>query len=44
MIFWGYTGTGKSTSIIILNGQQVWAYNNRSFAVLTNNLNEDVKK
>lgn len=43
MIFWGYTGTGKSTSIIALNGQELYAYNKFGTAVLTNNVNQDIQ-
>lgn len=28
LIFWGFSGVGKSSSIIILNGQGVKAYHN----------------
>jgi len=28
VIFWGYTGTGKSSTIILLNGQEMICYHN----------------
>jgi len=28
VIFWGHSGTGKSTTIILLNGQEMIGYHN----------------
>lgn len=29
VIFWGYTGTGKSSTILTLNGQRIYGFNNK---------------
>lgn len=39
VIFWGYTGTGKSTTIIILNGQKVYGYDKYGIPILVNKIN-----
>lgn len=34
VIFWGYSGTGKSAAIIVLNGQGVKGHSEEGYPVL----------
>lgn len=42
VLFWGYSGTGKSTSIITLNGQQMYAYNRLGTPILVNRISDEI--
>lgn len=36
VIFWGYSGTGKSTSIITLNGQELFGFYKDAYPIIVN--------
>ena len=41
IIFWGYTGTGKSTTIKILSGKKIYGFLNEGVPSLTDFYSKD---
>lgn len=41
VIFWGNSGTGKSSSIITLNGQPLFGYKKAGRSILTDNITDN---